>query len=270
MQREPVLSGSWYPDKMNQISKILNEWTEDIESEENHFAAVVPHAGWFYSGRIAASVLKKIGRKDIFFIAGGHLPAGASVVAAPEDEIITPAGIIRNRVDIIDNLRSTFQIENDLRPDNTVEIVLPIIKYLYPESDIVWLRLPPDSKALLAADAVCNLNLKNESAAFIGSTDLTHYGDDYGYIPVGNGPEGLKWVKEKNDSEIIELLLNQRYEKALMHGNKNRSACSIGAAVAAARYAERNGILKGVLDSYSTSYDTAPAESFVGYAGLMY
>ena len=104
----------------------------------------------------------------------------------------------------------------------------------------------------------------------IGSTDLTHYGDNYGFTPHGIGAGAGKWVKEVNDRRRIEALVAVELEKALERAGREHSACSVGAAVAAARFAERSGAQGGELLEYRTSYDLSPSPFFVGYAGIIY
>ena len=45
------------------------------------------------------------------------------------------------------------------------------------------------------------------SMLVFGSTDLTHYGPNYGFAPQGYGPEAVKWVKEVNDKRFIDQAL---------------------------------------------------------------
>ena len=104
----------------------------------------------------------------------------------------------------------------------------------------------------------------------VGSTDLTHYGPNYGFNPKGSGPEALKWVKEKNDKDLIEALLSFELSEAVDLANKEHSACSAGGAVAAARFAYLSHVTQGLLLEYTTSYDIHPDRSFVGYAGILY
>ncbi|HUI72061.1 MAG TPA: AmmeMemoRadiSam system protein B, partial [Spirochaetia bacterium] len=49
-----------------------------------------------------------------------------------------------------------------------------------------------------------------------------------------------------------------------------RSACSAGGALGAVSFAKEMGVSKGALLRYMTSFDVHPAESFVGYAGVLY
>ena len=270
MVREALLAGAWYPDKLKEISKMIDSWTDDVEPDSGYKAGIVPHAGWVFSGRISARIIGKFKNKKIFFVIGGHLAPGSSILAAAEEAVYTPLGTLVNRLDIISDFKSSLVINEDRFSDNTVEIVLPMIKYLHPDAEIVWLRAPADKQAVELADLISGMTEKYENIAVIGSTDLTHYGYNYSFTPHGNGADALAWVKEQNDKEIIDLLLKMKYMQAINHAAENRSACSAGAAAAAARFAENSGVNTGKLEDYSTSYDVHPSDSFVGYAGIIY
>jgi AmmeMemoRadiSam system protein B len=102
-----------------------------------------------------------------------------------------------------------------------------------------------------------------------GSTDLTHYGPNYGFSPKGYGPEAVQWVKEVNDKKFIDQTLKLDGDGMLKSAAQDQSACSAGGAVAAVAAAKANGAHKASLIDYYTSYDIMPGDSFVGYAGIL-
>lgn len=272
MLRKSNLSGSWYPHRAEDIINKIKNWSVEIKAESGLSAAVVPHAGWFYSGKTAAeAVIRICPGKELIVVVGGHLPPGSSILAASEDKIETPLGIIRNRTDLIQELARDLAVSDDIFNDNTVEVVIPMIKAAAPDADIIWLRAPADEKSIMLGEKLFELcKKKNIRAGVIGSTDLTHYGPNYGFTPHGRGHDAVDWVKTKNDAELIELLINMNLTAAINHAVNNKSACSIGAAAAAVRFAQLNNAGQGRLVDYTTSFDQSPAESFVGYAGIVF
>jgi AmmeMemoRadiSam system protein B len=104
----------------------------------------------------------------------------------------------------------------------------------------------------------------------IGSTDLTHYGPNYGFSPHGSGEKAVSWVKDVNDKKFVDALLACNADLALQLASKDNSACSSGGAVCAVSFAYENGIRTGILLRYMTSWDVSPHESFVGYAGIIF
>ncbi len=272
MIRRSILSGSWYPSGKKEAAGFLDECTDVILYDPESVSGVVPHAGWVYSGRTAAAVAKTVcSGADLIVIAGGHLPPGTSILAAEEEAIQTPFGPVKNRIDILDELKKDLYIREDVYRDNTVEVVVPMASYFSDMSDLLWVRLPADETALAFAAVLHKVSVqKRIKVKVLGSTDLTHYGPNYSYEPAGRGKAGLDWVKNQNDAEIIRMLAGMKFKDALAHAERMRSACSSGAAAAAAKYAELSGKEKGRLLEYSTSYDVQPSDSFVGYAGIVY
>ncbi|MFW6139089.1 MAG: AmmeMemoRadiSam system protein B, partial [Spirochaetota bacterium] len=105
---------------------------------------------------------------------------------------------------------------------------------------------------------------------FIGSTDLTHYGPNYGFSPRGIGGDSLTWMKEVNDKRVIDLFLALDPEGVMKEASVSKNACCPGAAAAAISAVKEMGVEKGSLVEYATSYDVHPDTSFVGYAGVVY
>ena len=104
----------------------------------------------------------------------------------------------------------------------------------------------------------------------LGSTDLTHYGYNYGYTPQGVGEKALDWVKYENDKKIIDLMLEMNAEGVIEEALKNSNACCSGAAAAAIAASKKLGAVNGNKLIYQTSYDIRPDTSFVGYAGVVF
>ena len=104
----------------------------------------------------------------------------------------------------------------------------------------------------------------------LGSTDLTHYGYNYGYTPKGVGKEAVDWVKNENDKKVVDLMLDMEPEGIIQESSKNNNACCSGAAATAIAAIKKLGAVKGEKLIYTTSYDIRPNSSFVGYVGIVY
>jgi AmmeMemoRadiSam system protein B len=133
------------------------------------------------------------------------------------------------------------------------------------------MRASPSAEAgHLGAALARAANTLGKRIAVAGSTDLTHYGTSYGFAPAGSGEPAQKWVREVNDRRFIDSLLALDFDAALERALRERSACSAGGALAALSFARENGVSRGELVRYMTSLDVRPADSFVGYAGVLY
>jgi len=236
------------------------------------FAGIVPHAGWHFSGRLALDVLSVLCRGiDTIVIIGGHMGPGDRIVAATEDFYETPLGDLKADMKLLEQLRRTVDLEEDRERDNTVEIQLPLVRFLAAGVMALGLRAPPSASAQALGEAVGQAAAAlGRRVAVAGSTDLTHYGSAYSFSPAGGGEDARRWVREVNDRRLVDRLLALDVSAALERARRERSACSIGGAVAAMSFARVCGVKAGLLLGYMTSWDVQPAESFVGYAGIVY
>ncbi len=272
-KRDRSLPSGWYPDTEEGVRKILINWEERYgKREEGCISGIVPHAGWFFSGYIAFSVMSNLSPDaDTIVIAGGHLPGGVSPMLFNYKVMETPIGPLETDLTFLEELSGRITFYEGTEADNTVEIQLPIVKYLFPGSKVVALRVGAGSDAIELGGEIAAVSRKlGKKTVVVGSTDLTHYGPSYGFTPHGTGNSALRWVKEVNDKKIVNAFLSMEEEKVLEYGNRNKAACSSGAAASAIAFARHFGRSQGELISYMTSNDVYPSDSFVGYAGVVY
>jgi len=269
--RKRALNAGWYPRTPEEVKKTLDEWSTDL-SRLDGCAAIVPHAGWYYSGRLAFLTLGALQKSiDTMVILGGHLPAEGSLLIVEEDEFEVPGGFLKNDLDLVEKIKKNFRVSEDWDVDNGVEVQLPLVRYFWRDAKIVSIRVPPSNLSLDLGEMLYQWSLSSgKTIGITGSTDLTHYGPNYRFSPRGTGKDAVEWVERHNDAELIQFLLKMHAEEALNHAQTHRSACSIGAAAAALSFARLAGVTKGVLTGYLTSYRIQPGASFVGYAGVVY
>jgi AmmeMemoRadiSam system protein B len=278
--RKRALPRGWYPvDKkecQREIESYIGGWAPSQLPSIKGLGGVIPHAGWYFSGKLAARVfhsLKLKGKVEVVVLYGGHLSTEDLPRIVTEESCETPFGDIETHTDFVKNLMKSVEIrkENPTSGDNTIEIQLAMIKYFFPEAKLVALRSPLSLRAEKLGKVVAELATKERiSILAIGSTDLTHYGPNYGFLSKGIGPASVDWVKKENDKGFIDRALRMDSEGLLKHALENDSACSAGAAISAIATSKALGAEKGILLDYYTSYDIMPDDSFVGYAGILY
>ncbi|MDR3167382.1 MAG: AmmeMemoRadiSam system protein B, partial [Treponema sp.] len=123
--RERRLPAPWYPESPEGVNRFLGDLSPGEEAR-NALAAVAPHAGWFYSGSIAAAAVSAPDpQADTVAVIGGHLPAGMPPLFAEEDGIRTPLGDLLIDGEFRELLRKELGGRPDRYQDNTVEILLP-------------------------------------------------------------------------------------------------------------------------------------------------
>lgn len=137
--RQPVAAGRFYPgDKASLESQLSRLFAECRETPVDGVRAIVsPHAGYVFSGRIAAEAFSTVspdaGYDNIFIIGSSHVMAfdGASVY--PGGDYITPLGNAAVNTDIAGKLKSENQVFNfpatAHRNEHSIEVQIPFIQY---------------------------------------------------------------------------------------------------------------------------------------------
>jgi len=276
--RNRALPEGWYPSSGDEIRRLISVWGPEFPPEAESpgiTAGVVPHAGWDFCGPVIAEVIGSIGKNpDTVVILGGHNPPGAPILEYSEDSWNLPTGYLYRDTDLAEIINKMLP-ENmipriELPGDNTVEVIIPLLAALYP--DVKWAawRLPADERALLFGDILAEAVMKSgKRVVVIGSTDLTHYGPNYGFKPPESLASPLAWVKER-DEKILQALAGFQGRKVLDLAAEERSACSAGAASGAMTFARRFGCSPGKILHYSTSHEIYPSPSFVGYGSIIW
>jgi AmmeMemoRadiSam system protein B len=219
---------------------------------------------------LAYKVIRGLKPADSVVVIGGHLHPHDHVKVIECDSFETPLGHLENDFDLWKMVAREIVLEPDLARDNTVEVILPLVKHQFPDSRVFCLRAPPSGKAVDLGRVLAScVKGALTTLVVIGSTDLTHYGPNYGFSPKGLGPNSLEWVREKNDKDFLDAACALDAKAMIRLGVETFSACSAGAAAAAAAFASEFG-LRGELLGYGTSCDTHPDDSFVGYGAVSY
>ncbi len=275
--RSRSLPTGWYPGSAGECKRELDDFLRGFTPPEgNWIGGVLPHAGWYFSGKLAArviSVLAGARSPDRVVVYGGHLGGNSRPVVYTEDVWETPMGTQAMDPEIA---RELIAKGHAVEPepgfsDNTVEVQIPIIKRFFDGVPLIATHSPSSGKAVQFAAAVDEL-LKSRglSAVFLGSADLTHYGPNYGFTPHGTGSSAVKWVKDENDHSLIRKAVAMDAQALLEDARAKRNTCSAGPIASVIESASRNGAKEGKLIEYYTSSDIMPGASFVGYAGIIF
>jgi AmmeMemoRadiSam system protein B len=274
--RARMLPIGWYPASETGTKAEIEKFVAGVSplpAGTRVYGGIVPHAGWYFSGKLAARVFylaSKATQPQVVAVFGGHLGAGPPLLVT-DDAWETPLGDLPLATEFYEPLRKRLTLKEEYPGDNTIEVQLPFVKYFFPKARVLALRGPHSEKALELGEAVAAVaqELKLSLLAF-GSTDLTHYGPNYGFVPKGYGADAVKWVKEVNDKEFVDAALKLDGPAMLKLAARDQCACSAGGAAAAVTAAKKLGATKAILADYYTSYDIMPGDSFVGYAGIVW
>ena len=280
--RSADFAGSWYPGNESECRRTIEGFIDPElwcpSNTQRTVGGIVPHAGWLFSGQIACNVIKCLKTEDepeTCIIFGHHMHPGSGNLIMNKGRWATPLGELEIDEEVAEVLSAefSFTIETSsyYEQDNTIEMQLPFIKYFLPKCRIVPIGLPPKIASLEIANRAVEISKDmGKKTVVLGSTDLTHYGHNYGFFPKGVGKDAVEWVKNVNDKHAVDLMLNMDGPTLISEALVNHNACCSGAAASAVEAAKVLGAKRGEIIVYSTSYDVRPDSSFVGYVGIVF
>jgi len=288
--RKPIVAGQFYPGQndscIDEINEYIDARTLSGALPETVVAGIVPHAGWTFSGSLAAMVLSAIKQQHekvhtfvIFGAAHGYF--GQSPALYDRGSWMTPLGEVAIDEELADAVLSAGSAVSDAgahRAEHSIEVQVPFIQYLFGGAKILPIIVPPIKQAVALGNSIGQIINKDEHKKIvcIGSTDLTHYGPRYGFTPMGVNANALKWADKVNDQKFIDLALKLEPEDLLADAAENCNACGPGAAAAAIAAAKQLGSERGLLLAHASSNEvmlrkmgTTSADS-VGYAAIVF
>jgi len=265
MIREPVVAGRFYPGAPDRLRQMIAGMVDDKAEKEDVIGAVMPHAGYEYSGPVAGATISRVRFRDTFIIIGpSHTGMGQPFSIMTDGTWRTPLGdvgidteLAQQALDLSGLLKEDYLAHAQ---EHAVEVQLPFLQYFKPDVRIVPIILAPADVSTYReiggalADAIRQLG---RDAVIIASGDMTHY-------------ESQKSAETK-DREGIDAILALDEERLLKRVRElSISMCAYAPAATMIAAANELGAGSTELVSYQTSGDTTGDYSaVVGYAGIL-
>jgi len=266
--RQPAVAGQFYPGTAQGLEKQLSGWMDKSAQKEDAKGALMPHAGYIYSGQVAAAVISKIAPKKTYIILGpNHTGMGTAFSLMGKDNWQTPLGQVAVDKKLSEAILtdSKFIKEDSLAhlDEHSIEVQLPLLQYLY-QNDFKIVPIivaSADAKALKAVGRELALAIRQEKMddeiLIIASSDMTHYES--------------KADAEAKDKEAIEAILKLDEDLLFQRvKEKDISMCGYGPAIIMLSAVKLLGAQEAMLVKYQTSGDVSGDYSaVVGYAGII-
>ena len=284
-KKKMAFAGSWYPAGSGECEASIQGFLKEKQGyplDGGFMGGIVPHAGWYFSGSIACRVIASLDPKkgsdekiDTILLFGAHMHQQSKPFILTHGAIETPFGDIEVDRQLADEICADVRIRKrtplNFPEENTLELQYPFIKYFYPDAKIVVCGVAPSFfAAVIGSMAAEEAKKLSRNIRIIGSTDMTHYGPDFGFTPAGTGKKAVEWVKNENDRNGIQAMTEMDESKIIAQGLQNKNMCCAGAAAATAAACKKLDAVKAVELDYATSFEKSASESFVGYAGILY
>jgi MEMO1 family protein len=262
--RQPAVAGQFYPLHCEHLEKELKRCFEGLEiRERNVLGAVCPHAGYVYSGKVAAHAYAAIPEADTYILFGPNHTGYGSPISVSRDTWKTPLGTIEVDVDLADGFLGSIVDADELghRYEHSIEVQLPFLQYRF-ERDFkilpICMGMQDEETAIEVGNLAADLVSKSgKRVVFIASSDFTHY-----------QPADLA---REVDNEIIEAILNldvpEIYNRLY---RRNASVCGYGPIAAMLTASKKLGGKKATLLNYTNSGDiSGDLDAVVGYAAII-
>ena len=283
-RRKSIVAGSFYDADKESLSQQIKhcflheigpqrlpEHGKNIQNERNIKGVISPHAGFIFSGPIAAYHFLRLSYEKtpqtIIIIGPNHRGLGKEIAIMSAGYWETPLGNIEideqmaKNIINYDNKHLIKEDEQAHAFEHSIEVQLPFLQFIYPKNQFKIIPICVSNQQLVTmkylADTIFKAT-KEKSCLLIASSDFTHY-------------ENQESAKRK-DTEAIDKIINM--DSKLFYdtiSRKGASICGPGPIAIVIEVCKKLGINKGKLLKYATSGDVSGMnELVVGYPSIIF
>lgn len=277
--REAAVAGRFYPGTETELRKNINSLLSKAILEtlpDRPIALISPHAGYQYSGEVAAygyNAIKGHNYKRVVILAPTHQfsrnVAGASILDV--EYYRTPLGLVKLDIGVCNNLLmnppyiGTFKKAHNR--EHSLETQLPFLQVVLKDIEIVPIligRLNSEVADFLAEKIKPFID---KDTLIIASCDFTHYGYGYSYVPFKKDVEANV---RKLDYGAFERIMALDFDGFLRYKKATRiNACGFGPVALLIKLLPDEA--KGKILKYDTSGNiTGDFNSSVSYASIVF
>ena len=275
--RKAAVAGGFYPgDKatLEQYVDALLRQADPPKIKEPIRAIMVPHAGYVYSGPVAAYAYKVLEDRDIrtvILIGNSHRHSFDGIAIYARGAFETPLGLVPVDEAITAKLLAadpTIVDRPDIHEDDHVlEVQLPFLQRILKDFKIVPILFSGDSPGLAEKLAAILPSLMDEKTVLVASTDMSHY-PAYNEASAGDKKvlEAILTGKTENLDAILNALASERIPQA------ETFLCSPSGVRTALLLAKAAGDPAPVLLKYANSGDSPAGDKnrVVGYGAVAF
>jgi len=275
--RRPIVAGQFYESDAEALrAQIKNCFLHKIGPQKlpkvnlhtqprNIVGMICPHAGYMYSGPVAASAFYELaqdGKPDTVVLMGpNHTGYGSALGMMRQGVWQTPLGNIEIDTQLADQIKHETNIidadELAHRYEHSIEVQLPFLQFLYGNSfkivPICFLMQDYDSAVEVGRALEEALDATN--TVVIASSDMTHY--ERAETAAAKDQAALKAVTELDAKRFYETVEAQ-----------NITACGYGPITALITYAKGVCAKAELLNYHNRGDITGDHSSVVGYAAV--
>ncbi len=265
--RPPAVAGRFYPGRADEVDRMLDDLLPADPKPQPWAGAMVPHAGWIYSGRLAAEVFSRVKIPErMIIVAPKHNRAGADWAVAPHQTWSLPGRDLPSDPELARQLADAVTgLELDAAahaPEHSIEVQLPIVARLAPEVRVVGIVIHGGDLPGLqrfAEELAGVMRDLPDRPLLVVSSDMNHYANDADTRRLDR--LALECIENLDPAALYQTVLEKRI-----------SMCGVLPAVLVMETLRRLDSLRRVESvGYATSADASGDTSHVvGYAGMLF
>jgi AmmeMemoRadiSam system protein B len=265
--RPAAVAGTFYDADPEALAHAVDELLAGDRSAEEWPAALVPHAGLRFSGRIAAAVLRRLKiPKQVIVIGPKHTPHGMDWAVAPQQTWSLPGGSMASDPVLALRLCQAIPgLEMDAaahQREHAIEVELPLLARLAPDAKVVGIAIGHgdlESCRRFAEGLAEVLRTRDEMPLLLISSDMNHFATD----------------SENRRLDALALDALERRDPELLFRTVTDHSISMCGMLPAVIVLETLRLLGRLTKTerigYATSADvTGDTSRVVGYAGMLF
>ncbi|NLV97542.1 MAG: AmmeMemoRadiSam system protein B [Desulfovibrionales bacterium] len=266
LDRDPIVAGQFYPGQYEQwLAAVQTFMSGATQRKAPTLLAMVPHAGYIYSGKITGQTLAQANLTSTVILLGpNHTGMGAPLAVWPSGQWHLPGASLAVDKELVDAL---LQAEPDLKADrvahmqeHSLEVVLPFLWAKNPDLRIVPIAVgdPRPHKLGGTASKIAEvIQALGRKISIVVSSDMNHYASD----------ALTRVVDHRALAPVLALNPMDFYGTVREEGI---SMCGVLPMTLGLHLANILGAKKAELVAYATSGDVNQDLSrVVGYAGVI-
>jgi AmmeMemoRadiSam system protein B len=184
--RPAAVAGRFYPSAPAEIDRMIDSWVPGERKPERWAGVMVPHAGWIYSGRLAATALARIEFPSlVIVICPKHHAEGADWAVAPHRAWAIPGKEVPSDPELAKRLSEAvtgLALDADAHEaEHSIEVQLPLLARLAPASRVVGIAIHGGdlTRVQQAAEQLAAVLAElPERPLLVISTDMNHFAND--------------------------------------------------------------------------------------------
>jgi hypothetical protein len=265
MQRQPAVAGQFYPGSTERLRKTLEQLLPAHPAAQPAIALMAPHAGYVYSGAIAAETYARAAVPDTVVLLGpNHHGIGHPAALYGEGSWATPLGDVPIDAAFASRLlKRCPDLAADVvahRLEHSLEVQVPFLQMRNPRLRLVPIclgHLPLQKLIALGEGIGETIASSADPVLIVASSDMTHY-----------EPGAAARQKDERALEHVLALDPEGLYRTVREGRI--SMCGVLPTVVMLAAARRLGAVSATLVRYGNSGDvTGDQSAVVGYAGVV-